>query len=106
MAEDTATACNARGDLSWTHIVLNYLYDYFTRRYNETQSHDMDQYVFSRAYRHYYGGEPCSTQAETLASWTADKPLPFFVTRVYDLLVEKGELPKQEVRSVSDVLAQ
>lgn len=107
MAGETASACNARGDLSYTHVVLNSLYDYFTRKYGEVVAEDdMDRYVFDRAYTQYHGGELRSCANSAIHEWTEQKPLPFFVTRVYDVLVEKGELPHLEVRSVADAVAE
>lgn len=106
MAGETATACNARGDLSWTHVVLNCLYDYFSCRYNESHEDDMDQYVFGRAHQSYYGVEQTELSKHVLANWDPSKPLPFFVTRVYDLLVEEGKLPRIEVRTLADAMCE
>lgn len=100
MAEKTATECNSGGDLSWTNIVLNSLFDYFSRKYHALVREDeMDQYVFERAYHYYYG------QSDVVTAWQEGTPLPFFVTRAYDTLVEKGELPKLHVQTAEDACA-
>jgi hypothetical protein len=103
MAAESATVCNARGILCFTHVVLNSLCYYFTEKYKDNVAdEDLDRYVFARAYTYYYGGDFRRCPDTGVDNWNESKQLPFFVTRVYDILVEKGELPQIDVRSTAD----